>query len=61
MDPDPAFFASDLQDINKKKFSSKFFFCLFPFKGTFTSFFNNKKSLRSHKTVGINVFINIFA
>jgi hypothetical protein len=32
----------------------------FPFEGTFTSFFKNK-SKRSHKTVEIKVFLNIFA
>ncbi len=31
-------------------------FCLLLFKCTFTSFFNDKKSKRSHKTVGIKVF-----
>ncbi len=31
------------------------------FEGTFTSFFKDKKSHRSHKTVGINVFLTIFA
>ncbi len=34
------------------------FFCLLLFKGTFTSFFKDKKS--SHKTVGINVFLYYF-
>ncbi len=36
------------------------FFCLLLFEGTFTSFFKDKKSKRSHKTVGIKVFLNIF-
>jgi hypothetical protein len=31
------------------------------FEGTFTSFFTDKKSERSHKTVGITVFLTIFA
>jgi hypothetical protein len=53
--PDPALFVSDLQDANKK------FFCLLLFEGTFTSFFKDKKSLRSHKTVEIEVFLAIFA
>jgi hypothetical protein len=43
-------FVSDRQDINKK------LFCFLLFKGTFTSFFKDKTSSRSHKTVGINVF-----
>jgi hypothetical protein len=55
MDPDPAF-VTDLQALNKKMF-----FCLLLFEGTFTSFFTDKKSQRSHKTVGINVFLTIFA
>ncbi len=52
-DPDPAIFVSDLQDVN----------CLLLFEGIFTStsFFKHKKSYRSHKTVGINVFLLIFA
>jgi hypothetical protein len=32
------------------------FFCLLLFEGTLTSFFEDKKSKRSHKTVGIKVF-----
>jgi hypothetical protein len=53
MDLDPAIFVIDLQDANKKLFfSSKFLF-----EGTFTSFFKDKKSKRSHKTVGIKITI----
>jgi hypothetical protein len=33
------------------------FFCLFLFEGKFTSFFKNKKSSRSHKTVDIKVLL----
>ncbi len=44
MDPDadldPAIFVSDFQDVKKKIFST--FFCLLLFKGTLTSFFNDK-------------------
>jgi hypothetical protein len=40
MDPDPAIFVIDLQDVNKK---------LLLFEGAFTSFFKDKKSLRSQK------------
>ncbi len=47
MDPDPAIFAIDLQDANKKLIFSKKFFCLLLFKGTFTSFSN----IRSKKHV----------
>ncbi len=39
----------------------KNFFCLLLFAGTFTSFFKDKKSKRNHKTVGIKVFLPIFA
>jgi hypothetical protein len=55
-DPEPAIFVSDLQDVSKK-----IFFCLLLFEGTFTSFFKDKKSYRSHKTIGFNVFPTIFA
>ncbi len=59
-DPDPAIFVIDLQDATKKLIKKKFFFLLL-FEGTFTSFFKDKKSERSHKTVGIKVFHTIFA
>jgi hypothetical protein len=66
--PDPAIFVIDLQDANKKlilkkvvKIVIKKFFCLLLFAGTFTSFFKDKKSKRNHKTVGIKVFLSIFA
>jgi hypothetical protein len=58
-DPDPAIFVSNLQDINKKKFSKVF--CSILFEGIFTSFFKDKKSSGSHKTKGIIVFLTIFA
>jgi hypothetical protein len=38
------------------KMPTKMIFCLFRFEGTFTSIFKDKKSLKSHKTVGIQVF-----
>jgi hypothetical protein len=37
------------------------FFCLLLFEGTFKQFFEDKNSKRSHKTVGIKVFLTIFA
>jgi hypothetical protein len=51
MDPDPnpdadlvpTIFVIDLQDANKKLILEKFF-CLLHFEGTFTSFFEDKKS-----------------
>jgi hypothetical protein len=57
-DPDSAIFVIDLQDANKKLIK---LFCLLLFEGTFASFFKNKKSKRSHKTVGIKVFLTNFA
>ncbi len=59
-DPNPAIFVIDLQDANEKQMKKKFF-CLFLFEGTFTSFFIDKKYKRSHKTVGIKVFLTFFA
>jgi hypothetical protein len=63
MDPDPAsdpaIFAIDLQDANKKQ--KVFLLITFCRYRTFTSFFRVKKSKRSHKTVGIKVFLTIFA
>jgi hypothetical protein len=51
MDPDSdsdSIFVIDLQETNNKK---KKFFCVLLFEGTgtFTSFFKDKKSKRSHK------------
>jgi hypothetical protein len=54
-DPDPAIFVTDLQEATKNSFFLKFF-CLLHFDGIFTSVFKDKKSKRSHKTEGINVF-----
>jgi hypothetical protein len=59
-DPDPAIFVMDLQDANKNLIFLTKFFCLLLFEDAFTSFFKDKKSKRSHKTVGIQVFLNIF-
>ncbi len=39
----------------------KKFFCLLLFEGIFTSFLKDKKFKRSHKAVGIKVFLTIFA
>jgi hypothetical protein len=60
-DPDPAIFVIDLQDANKKIIFLKKFFCFLLFEGIFTSFFKDIKSRKSHKTVGIKVFLTIFA
>ncbi len=60
-DADPAIFVIDLQDDNKKLILFQKFFSLLLFEGTFTSFFKDKKSKRSHQTEGIMVFLTIFA
>jgi hypothetical protein len=61
-DPDPSIFIIDLQDANKKQtFLKSFLHSTSTFEGTFTSFFKDKKSKRSHKTVEIKVFLIIFA
>jgi hypothetical protein len=58
MDPDsgPAIFAIDLQDANKKKV-----FLLITFEGIFRSFSKDKKLKGSNKTVGVKVFLTMFA
>ncbi len=58
-DPDPTIFFIGLQEPTKNYFLN--FFCLLLFEGTSPSFFIDKKSTRSHKTVGIMVFLTIFA
>jgi hypothetical protein len=52
-DPQTCLGTISLELIGKK---NKKFFCLLLFEGTFTSFFKDKKSKRSNKTVGIKVF-----
>jgi hypothetical protein len=59
MDPDPAIFVIGLQDDSKKLFFTNFFSILL-FEGTFTPFFKDKFK-KSHKIVGIKVFLPIFA
>ncbi len=44
----------------KNLFFSKFFYLVL-FEASFTSFLEDEKSSRSHKTVGIKVFLTIFA
>jgi hypothetical protein len=48
--PDPAIYIMDLQEANKILIFVKKFFCLLLF---IPSFFKDKKSKRSHKTVEI--------
>jgi hypothetical protein len=63
MDPDPnsgpAIFAIDLQDANKKQIKKNFF--AYYFESIFTSFSKYKKLKSSNKTVGVKVFLTIFA
>jgi hypothetical protein len=54
------FFIIDLQDANNKLILKKKFSCILLFDGTLTSFFKDKKSKRSHKTVEIKAFLTIF-
>jgi hypothetical protein len=61
MDMDPAIFVINLQVLNKKLILNKKFFCFLLFEGTFTAFFKDKKSKRSHEAAGIKVFLTIFA
>ncbi len=58
--PDAAIFVINPENANEKLF---FFLskCFLLFEGTFASFFIDKKSKRSHKTVGIKVSLIIFA
>ncbi len=60
LDPNPAIFVIDLEEANKKLIKNKKFFCLLLFEGTFTTLFKDKKLKRSHKTVGIMVFLTNF-
>jgi hypothetical protein len=58
-DPDPAIFVIDFQDANKQiilKKNSAYYFLQVPL-----SIFKDKKSKRSHKAVGIKVFLTNFA
>jgi hypothetical protein len=59
MDPDPAIFDIDLQDAKKKLI--KKIFSAYYFLNVHLHHFSKKKSKRSHKAVGIKVFLDIFA
>jgi hypothetical protein len=59
LDPDPAILVIDLQDATKHQFKkslSAYYFL----KVHLYHFSKIKKSKRSHKTVGIKVFLTIF-
>ncbi len=58
---DPAIFVIDLQDASKKLNLKKCFPAYSFFKGTVTSFYKEKKSKRSNKTVGTKSFLPTFA
>jgi hypothetical protein len=58
-EPEFVIFVIKLQEANKKLIFSMPFFYLLLSEGTFTSFFKDKKSKRSHKTVGTKVFLTI--
>jgi hypothetical protein len=60
--PDPAIFVFDLQGSNQKlPIFSKFSVYYFSEVHYITSFFKDKKSEKSHKTVGIKVLFTILA
>jgi hypothetical protein len=60
--PDPAIFVLGLQDANKKKTTfKKVFLLISTFCRHIYIIFKDKKSKRSHKAVGIKVFLTIFA
>ncbi len=64
LDPDSIrilLFSSVTFKTQKKTNLQKSFFCLLLLEGTFTSFFKDKKTKSSHKTVGFKVFLVIFA
>jgi hypothetical protein len=61
LDLDPAFKSLTFKTPTKNKFKKSFSVITFGRYHTFTSFFKNKKSKRSHKKVGIKVFLAIFA
>ncbi len=58
-DPDPAIFVIDLQDANKKLIKKKSFFD-YLFWRYINIIFKDKKSKRSHKAVGIKIYLTIF-
>jgi hypothetical protein len=54
MDPDPVIFVSDLQGVNKNIFLLRFFGYYF-----LIVHLHHFSNIKSHKTVGINVFLTI--
>jgi hypothetical protein len=58
-DPDPSIFTIDLLDANKNLIKKSFLHITILLEGTFTSFFKDKKSKKSHTTVEIKVFLTI--
>jgi hypothetical protein len=60
MDPDPAIFFIDLQDANKKLIFN-IIFSAYYFLKVHLHNFSKTKVKKSHKIVGIKVFLTIFA
>ncbi len=59
-DPDPAILVIDPQDANKKLIFYNIFFAYYFWRYIYI-IFKDKKSKKSHKAVGIKVFLTIFA
>jgi len=53
-------FSSLIFKMSTRNYFFPSFFCILLFEATFTSFFK-EKSQKSHKKVGIKVFLSIFA
>jgi hypothetical protein len=51
MDPDPAIFVIDLQDINETQICIQIFFSLLLFEGTFASFLKIKSQKESQNSI----------
>ncbi len=61
MDPDPAMFVIDLQDASKKLIFFNTIFSAYYFLKLHLHHFSKIKVKKSHKIVGIKVFLTIFA
>ncbi len=59
LDPNPAIFAIDFQNANKKLILKKF--VAYYFLKVHLHHFQRKKVKKSHKAVGIKIFLTIFA
>jgi hypothetical protein len=61
MDPDPSIFIIDLQDAYKNKFKKKFFLHIIFKVPVLLHHFSKVKSKKKVSTIGIKVFLTIFA